>query len=133
MSAEISYVFFCIREDSRAVKSQTKPLCREVDPYQENLLFSHAGPKRESGGTHCRLPGPTNVNHHEEDDANHLISQTECRGRWRIGEEATLLVNALQQSIKPQAASFCGRHCAYKLVMNTMCSCNTKSVYVCMS
>lgn len=39
MSAEISYMFLCIWEDSGAVESQTTPLCKEVDPYQENIWF----------------------------------------------------------------------------------------------
>lgn len=65
MSAEIGYVFVCIWEDSRAVESQTAPLCKNVKPYQENN--SHTGPERESGRVLDGLTGPTNVNHH----ANH--------------------------------------------------------------
>lgn len=77
MSSEKRTAFLCIWKDSRAVQSQTMPLCKEVDPYQEILWF-HTQGQKESGRTHCGLTGPTNVNHYEDDDAKKHISQTEC-------------------------------------------------------
>lgn len=45
MSSEKRTAFLCIWKDNKAVQSQTMPLCKEVDPYQEILWFHTQGQK----------------------------------------------------------------------------------------